>query len=259
MTTTAGRLWHAGCSSPQRSPLDAARHGPRSGTLASSPGGTLAATLLRYGYWDYRALDQMIVDLLGKAAARVSGFPEALASEHAGQSGTVLQWARTPGKPSTVRAIVEISYPRGVPDGRFDEVEIARASRPPAAQDGPVVVTLFARRHDGAIYYRLAGLPAGAPPPPTAAPLAADAAYGLACGSPGSIVTFGVELLLGMFEPDQKLTAEVVAVALAGADWMPRASSTFYDFHEIEETIRRAVLDQVLAHFGLAPRADQHQ
>jgi len=198
----------------------------------------------------------MIVDLLGEAAARVSGFHEALASEHAGQSGTVLQWARTPGKPSTVRAIVEVSYPRGVPDGRFDEVEIARASRPLAAQDGPVVVTLFARRHGGAIYYRLAGLPAGAPPPPTAAPLDADAAYGLACEAPESIVAAGVELLLGMFEPQQKPTPEVLAVVHAGADWMPQVSSPFYDFCAIEETIRRTVLDQVLAHFGFAPRVE---
>jgi len=195
----------------------------------------------------------MIVDLLGEATARISGFDEALASEHAGRPGTVLQWARTPGKPSALRAIVEVSYPRGVPDGRFDEVEIARASRPPTAQDGPVVVTLFARRHGGAIYYRLAGLPAGAPPPPTATPLDANAAYGLACEAPESIVAADVELLLGMFEPKEKLTAEVLGVVHAGADWLPRVSSAFYDFSEIEETIRRAVLDQVLAHFGLAP------
>jgi hypothetical protein len=198
----------------------------------------------------------MIVDLLGEAAARVSGFHEALASEHGGRAGTVQQWARTPGKPSTVRAIVEISYPRGVPDGRFDEVEIARASRPVEAPDELVMVTLFARRHGGAIYYRRAGLPAVVPPPPTAAPLAADVAYGLICKAPESIVAAGVESLLGRFEPNQKLTAEVLAVALAGADWMPRVSSPFYDFHEIEETIRRAVLDQVLAHFGLARPAE---
>lgn len=200
----------------------------------------------------------MIVRLLGEAAARLSGFHEALTREDAGRPGAVLEWARMPETPSTVRALVELAYADGAQDAGFDEVEIARATGPEEASQEPGDVRLFARRRSGAIYYRLAGTPAGAPPPPTAAPLDADTAHGLVCGAPGSIVALGVGRLLGMLDPKQKSAAETLVV-VAGDDWMPRATSPFHDFKEIEEGIRRAVIDQVLAHCGFAPLTDEHR
>lgn len=196
--------------------------------------------------------------MLGEPAARISGFHEALAFEDAGRPRAVLVWARMSETPSTVRAIVEMAHAAGAQGGRFDEIEIARACRPPAAQDGPTAVTLFARRRGGAIHYRLTGIPDAAPPPPTAAPLAADVAHRLVCGTSGDIVALGAGLLLGMLEPGKTLTAEGVAV-VAAADWMPRASSPFYDFNDIKESVRRAVVDRILAQRGFAPPADGRQ
>jgi hypothetical protein len=220
------------------------RHDPRQGAALNA-----TPRLLSHGYWGYRDPEQTIRDMFGADVSRRFGFADALAAEDQGSPGQVLRWAGWVQMPPPVRAIVGMACAEVGITGYFDEVEVARATCP-VDDAAPRSVTLYARRRNGRIRFRLSG--GGAVTPDSVgSPLGPEEVHALLCGTPEEAVSRWVARILRLYDsppPDGQ------AALLARRDeWLPCATSRFYDFAPVEDGIRRAVPERVLLHHGFEP------
>lgn len=225
-------------------PLAQVHLGDRRGPLSATP------HLLRHGYWDYSDPERVVRGMLGAEACRRLGFTDALAAEERGERGQVLRWAAWVQNPPAVRAIVEVACGEAGPAGCFDETEVARGRCPADGAGSAGTVVLHARRRAGGFCYRLTG--SDAPAPATSgSPLAPEVVHAMLCGSPAEIVARGVARLL---EWSAGLTrGGVTTWDEHRGEWLPQATSRFYDFAAIEEDIRGKIVGRVLRHHGLPP------
>jgi hypothetical protein len=178
--------------------------------------------LLKYGYWNYPDPAPAIRKLLAKKEELLDEFEE-MYGDAVPYEGFA-EWAQGEGVPARVSDLIETAEPGGGAE-LFDEVEIASGSGPDMGGMIDWQPTIYARRQDGVIAYRLQE-EMGSEPDDSKKPLDDQTVFDLLNGDGD----WDVDEILGAWAG----TDPTLEQALAAIDKWADSGGYSSEFHDLE-------------------------